>query len=55
MGKKKNEIRYNEKGEMLFDFKALMEHQPTTKIIVKEKNKPNLDKMAEAFYQLLRK
>jgi len=44
----------NECEKTYFNFKALMEHKPTTKIIVTEVNKPNLDRMAEAFYKLLR-
>jgi hypothetical protein len=45
----------NDKNEMLFDFKKLMNTKRKTKIIVTEKNKPNLDKMARAFYDLLKK
>jgi hypothetical protein len=37
-----------------FNFKELMEHKPKVKVIVTEKNKPNIDKMAKAFYELLR-
>jgi hypothetical protein len=42
-------------GNSYVNFKAILNHKPTTKIIVTEVNKPNLDRMAEAFYQLLRK
>jgi hypothetical protein len=35
-----------------FDFTALRNHKPKTPIILKEKNKPNLDRMAEAFHKL---
>lgn len=41
--------------EMKFDFAEMMNRKKKIKIIVTEKNKPNLDKMAEAFYQLLKK
>ena len=40
---------------MKFDFKALMNHEPKTKINLTEKNKPNFDLMAEAFYKLYKK
>ena len=40
---------------MKFDFKALMQHEPTTKINVKRKNEPNHKIMAEAFYKLFNK
>jgi hypothetical protein len=48
-------VKRNEKGEILFDFKALMDHKPKTKIILTRKNEPNIDRMAEAFYKLLKK
>ena len=38
-----------------FDFKALMNHEIKSTIIFKERNKPNLDLMAEALYKLLQK
>jgi hypothetical protein len=40
--------------EQKFDFTALMNQERKVSIIVKEKNKPNLDKMATAFFNLLR-
>jgi hypothetical protein len=42
-------------GVSYVNFKAILNHKPKTKIIVIEKNEPNLDKMAEAFWNLLRK
>jgi hypothetical protein len=41
--------------EQIFDFTAMMNHERKVPIIVKEKNKPNLDRMASAFFHLLRK
>lgn len=41
--------------EQKFDFTALMNYKRKVPIIVKEKNKPNLDRMASAFFNLLRK
>jgi hypothetical protein len=41
--------------EQKFDFNDLMNYKPTVKVIVKERNQPNLDKMAKAFFDLLRK
>jgi hypothetical protein len=41
--------------EQKFDFTALMNYERKVPIIVKEKNKPNLDRMASAFFHLLRK
>jgi hypothetical protein len=38
-----------------FDFTSLMNHEPKTKIIVKEANKPNFDLMADAFHKLFKK
>jgi hypothetical protein len=38
---------------MKFDFKELMNHQPKTKIIVTEKNQPNVDKWAKMIHELL--
>jgi len=39
-----------------FDFNELMNHKfNREKYIVIENNKPNLDRMAEAFFKLLRK
>ena len=56
MKKVKREIKYNKEGKQLFDFSALMSHEINReKFIVTEVNKPNLDRMAEAFYKLLRK
>ena len=52
-GKVNKQFKYNE--EMKFDFAEMMNRKRKVKIIVTEKNKPNLDKMAEAFYQLLKK
>lgn len=37
-----------------FDFKEIMKAD-TKNIIVTRKNEPNLDKMAKAFYELLKK
>lgn len=45
----------NDEGELLFDFKKVMNYKRKVKIIVKEKNKPNIDRMARAFYDLLKK
>jgi hypothetical protein len=42
-------------NEQKFDFTALMNYERKVPIIVKEKNKPNLDRMASAFFHLLRK
>jgi hypothetical protein len=42
-------------NEKKFDFKGLMNHKPTTKISLTEKNKPNFDIMAEAFHKLFRR
>lgn len=36
------------------DFKELLNHKITIPYTVKEINKPDLDKMAEVFYKLLR-
>jgi hypothetical protein len=36
-----------------FDYKELMKHKGKT--IIKERNKPNFDRMAEAFAKLLKK
>lgn len=41
--------------EQKFDFAALMDHKVKTRFKVTEKNKPNIDKMTEAFFQLLKK
>ncbi len=41
--------------EQKFDFTAMMNYKRKVPIIVKVKNKPNLDRMASAFYHLLRK
>ena len=38
-----------------FDFKAVMNYKRKVPIVVTEKNKPNIDRMAEAFYNLLKK
>ena len=42
-------------AEQKFDFKKVMNRKVNTNIIVKEKNKPNIEKMANAFFQLIRK
>ena len=42
-------------NDQKFDFTAMMNYKRKVQIIVKEKNKPNLDRMATAFYDLLRK
>lgn len=39
----------------IFDYKKLKEHKSNIPIIVIEKNKPNIEKMAEAFHRLLKK
>jgi hypothetical protein len=49
-----------EKGEhhlaqQKFNYKELMNHEVKTKIIVEEENQPNLDRMANAIWKLLRK
>lgn len=38
-----------------FDFNALMNHKVKIKFKVTETNKPNFDKMAQAFHDLLYK
>jgi hypothetical protein len=38
-----------------FDFNGLMNHKIKNKITLKRKNEPNLDRMADAFFKLLRK
>jgi hypothetical protein len=38
-----------------FNYKDLMKHEVKTKIIVEEENQPNLDKMANAIWKMLRK
>lgn len=40
--------------EEKFDFAALMNHKPRIKINYSERNKPNFEKMAEAFAKLLK-
>jgi hypothetical protein len=41
--------------EQKFDFTAMMNQEKKVPITVKAKNKPNLDRMASAFFHLLRK
>lgn len=48
--KKRLDAAMNEKK---FDFKGLLNYEPKNKIYVTEKNKPNFDIMAEAFFKLL--
>lgn len=38
-----------------FDFAALINYEPKTKVVLTRLNEPNIDRMAKAFHDLLRK
>ena len=45
----------NKDDGIYFDYKKLQEHKSKIPIIVIEKNKLNIERAAQAFYDLLRK